>query len=151
MDGCVGVFVRDAEVIQAGTTVYSMPESLWNDTYDRWAEEYDIRFIFGEEYPRPEFYAVPRLDVFALDSRGGWIGTIGGTCDLQGEMLVAYVDREGRAFRIADSGPEFLERAPDWRSHLRPCEELRLFAFREAAEAELEFCAPPKMESITGE
>lgn len=140
---CVSVFMSDAQIFQAGTTRYIMPASDKNAEYTRWKAEYDIRFFFEDDYEKemgwPDFYAVPRFDVFARDSTGGYIGTVGQTSDLQSGAPIGYIDREGRCFLIAESGVEFVQEARRWREKLKPFDGLRLYASREAAEAELEF------------
>lgn len=146
LSGAWGVISQDAEIIQAGTTVYSMPVSDKNAEYDRWAAEYDICFIFDDCAVEPDFYAVPRFDIFATDSRGGYIGTIGACTDLQGEEPVAYIDREKNVFLLAQNGAEFMCRAPQWRKYLEPWEGIKLYKSKVAADAELEFCILPEME-----
>ncbi|MBO5284029.1 MAG: hypothetical protein J6B43_13060 [Lachnospiraceae bacterium] len=133
------VFLHDAEVIPAGTTIYSMPVKERNTEYDRWAEAYDIHFIFEDRKPEAPFYAVPWMDIFAVDSRGGYIGTLGQLTDMAGEAPVCYVDRDRHCWRIAENGPEFVQHAACWRSFLQEEQEVRLYASREQAEQELDF------------
>lgn len=137
--GAWGVISGDAEIIQAGTTIYSMPVSYKNDEYARWAAEYDIHFIFDDAVPAPDFYAVPRLDVFAVDSHGGFIGAIGACADLQGDAPVAYIDREKNVCQIAANGGEFMQNAPRWRNCLVPCDGMKLYPSKADAEGQLEF------------
>ena len=68
---CLGIMVKGHEVIPAGTTLYAMPVSQKSEGYARFEELYDIHFFFADEAPAVDFYAVPRLDLFARDSRGG--------------------------------------------------------------------------------
>lgn len=135
----VSVILRDAEVIPAGTTIYSMPARERNGEYDRWAEAYDIHFIFDDRKPEASFYAVPWMDLFAVDSRGGYIGTVGQLTDLEGDAPICYVDRDGHCWRIAENGPDFVKYAACWRSLLQDEQEVRLYASRAQAEQELEF------------
>lgn len=141
----VSVFLQDAEVIPAGTTIYSMPVKAQNAEYDRWAEAYDIHFIFDDRKPETPFYAVPWMDIFAVDSRGGYIGTLGQLTDMAGDAPVCYVDRDGHCWRIAENGPDFVQEAAHWRSLLQEEQEVRLYASREQAGQELEFMELEKM------
>ena len=38
-----------------------------------------------------DFYAVPRVDIMAVDSRGGYIGTVGGLTDIESEFPICYI------------------------------------------------------------
>lgn len=69
----VSVYVRDAEVIPAGTTVYTMPLRERGPAYDRWGKEYGIYFLFEDMEVEIPFYAVPRVDIFAVDGQGGFL------------------------------------------------------------------------------
>ena len=70
-NGCIAVLVPDAEVISAGTTVYPMDVEYKNEEYQKYADRYDIHFIFYDDVPNPDFYSVPQVDIFARDSEGG--------------------------------------------------------------------------------
>ena len=41
--------ITDTEVIKAGTTVYYMDSNDKNKTYQKYANEYDIHFIFDDD------------------------------------------------------------------------------------------------------
>ena len=71
-NGCTAVYVKDAEVVPAGTTISSMPVKMKNREYQKYAEEYDICFIFDDHIPALPFYTVPWVDLMATDSRGGY-------------------------------------------------------------------------------
>ena len=52
---CIAIFSPQAEIVSAGTTVYAMPIKDWNEEYQRYADEYDIHFIFDNALPHIDF------------------------------------------------------------------------------------------------
>ena len=144
--GAWGVLARDARILQAGTTIYSMPASDRNAEYARWVREYDIHFLFDDQpQPAPSFYAVPRLDIFAVDSTGGCLATLGALTDLESDAPIVYLSGENQVYQVAPSGPEFLKIAPEWRQHLTPCEGIDFYESRAAAQEALEFISLPSL------
>ena len=125
---CTAVFVRDAQVISAGATIYSMPVKDKNSEYQRYAEEYDIHFIFDDHVPQLDFYTIPQVDIFATDSAGGYIGSLGQSTDLSSDAPICYIDRNRRCFRIAQNGREFISHAADWKTRLTPCTDVEFYA-----------------------
>ena len=89
---CIGVFANGAEVVLAGTTVNAMAVKYKNGEYQRFAEEYDIHFIFEDNIPKIDFYAIPMVEIFAVDSSGGYIGSLGQPTDLQENIPICYID-----------------------------------------------------------
>ena len=83
---CIGI--KDTEVIKSGITVYHMDLNDKNETYQQYADDYDIHFIFDGYIPKLSFYTVPQVDVFATDSEGGLIGTVGSFTDLQSDLPI---------------------------------------------------------------
>lgn len=136
---CVSVFARDAEVIPAGVTLYSMSVKHKDKEYQRYAKEYDIHFLFDDKLPRIDFYAVPQMDIFAIDGEGGFIASIGGITDFDSQKPIYYVNMKKNCFKIADCGKEFLENAMKWKSLLKPCEDIEIFSSKEEAERKYEF------------
>lgn len=56
VDGaCVGVFVSGKEVVPVGTTAYSTPVEDRDEEYQRYADEYDIHFIFDDKTVNIDF------------------------------------------------------------------------------------------------
>lgn len=134
---CISVFVKDAEVIQTGATVYSMSVKDKNAEYQRFADEYDIYFIFDDDIPKINFYTVPRVDIMAVDSCGGYIGTVGETCDLDSGAPICYIDKDMKCFLVAENFRSFLEKAKLWKTQLELYNEIKVF--RSKAEAEEEY------------
>lgn len=136
---CVGVAVNDAEVILAGATIYAMPVKDKNSEYQRYADEYDIHFIFEDNIPVLGFYTIPQVDIFAVDSQGGYIGSLGQMVDLEGEAPICYIDRNHNCFLSANNGKEFLQSVKQWKTNLIPCTEVEFYASKEEAKNKYEF------------
>ena len=134
----VSVYIRDAEVILAGTTIYSMSLRCRDAEYERWEQEYGISFIFDDMQVKVPFYAAPRVDIFAVDNQGGYLGTVGQTTDMEGDAPVCYI-KDGKCYLIAVSGPDFIGKVTDWRSCLADYPEVTLYDSREHAARILEF------------
>ena len=99
---CIGI--KDTEVITSGSTVYHMDSNDKNETYQQYADEYDIHFIFDDDTIKLSFYTVPQVDVFATDSEGGLIGTVGSFTDLQSDLPICYINKNKECFLVANSG-----------------------------------------------
>lgn len=78
--GCIGVIPDpETELILTGTVVHTEPEAYRDLPLARvLAEECDLHFFFGAS-TEPPFYTVPKTEVFARDSRGGYFLTTGDT------------------------------------------------------------------------
>lgn len=139
-DGCIGVLVKDVEIVFAGTTVYSMSARHKNEEYQRYADEYDIHFIFDDNMPEIDFYTIPQVDILATDSKGCYIGTIGNTSDLQSDAPICYIDKNTwKSYLIAESGEEFLKKASTWKESLEPYDGVTFYHSKEDAMKENEF------------
>ena len=107
-DMCIGVCVNDAEVVLAGTPVNAMSVKHKNSEYLRFAEEYDIQFIFADNVPKVDFYSVPMVDVFAMDSVGGYLGSIGQHTDFEQDIPICYVDADKNCYLMVVNFKNFL-------------------------------------------
>ena len=141
-NACTSVYVRNAEVIAAGTTIYSMSIKEKNAEYQKFAEEYKIHFIFDDKLPTIDFYTVPWVDIFATDGNGGLFGTIGSITDLNADAPICYMDQEHTCFLAAENGNDFLTAAGSWREHLRPYAGITFYRSKEEAKQQLEFIEP---------
>ncbi len=139
---------KDSEVICAGTSIYSMPQSCYNQEYQRFADEYDIHFIFDGTVLNIDFYTVPQFDILATDSDGGYIGTIGGHSDLQSDYNIGYIDKNKNCFVIASSGREFVENAATWKENKKESNSLHIFASKKDAQCQFEFVDISELEEI---
>lgn len=136
---CTSVWIKDVEIIRAGTTVYSMPIRHKNEEYERFAKEYDIHFIFDDNIPVIDFYTIPQVDILATDSRGGYIGTIGQMSDLESEAPICYIDRDRKCYLISKTGKDFLQKVSSWKDVLAPYEEIKFYSSKTEAMKENEF------------
>ncbi len=137
--GAISIFMADAEVISAGTTIYSMSIKEKNKEYKRFATEYDIHFIFDDNIPEVAFYTVPQFDIMAIDSCGGFIGTIGGFTDMESNMPIGYIDKDKKCYLISNNSKDFMKRVADWKNHLSIYEDMMIFGDIEDAKRVLEF------------
>ena len=137
--GAISVSSKDTEIISAGTTIYSMSVGDRNEEYQRYANDYDIQFIFDDYIPHLEFYTVPQVDIMAKDSRGGFIGTIGQSCDLESNAPICYINKDLECFIISESGTDFLSNIESWQNNLKPYDKITFYPSKAEAEMELEF------------
>lgn len=138
MKTCTGIFLKDAEVILTGTTVYAMPVKDKNEEYQRFAKEYDIHFIFEDDVPAVDFYTVPMVEIFALDSAGGYIGSVGQPADLEQDIPICYIGKEKKCYLAAANGKEFLENVYQWKKYLISYSEIEIFESLEEAKEKFE-------------
>jgi len=135
----VSIYIRDAEVVLAGTTIYPMSTRHRGAEYERWKQEYGICFIFDDMQVEAPFYAVPRVDIFAIDGRGGYLGTVGQHTDLMaGDAPICYFI-DWKCYLIAENGPDFVENVADWRCRLTDFSGVTMYDSREQASRELPF------------
>lgn len=144
---CIGAVVADAEVVPAGAVVSSMSVKHKNDEYERYAQEYDIHFIFDDNVPVVDFYTIPMVELFASDSEGGYISSVGQATDLQKEIPICYIDRDKKCYLIAESGKEFLDKVTGWKSQLRSYAEIAFYTSLEEAKEKNEFLDREALES----
>ena len=135
----ISVFVNDAEVVLAGTPVNAMSVEYKNSECLRFAEEYDIQFIFADNVPKVDFYSVPIVDVFAMDSVGGYLGSTGQHTDFEQDIPICYVDADKNCYLIAKSGTEFLSKVQYWKEQLIPYTDIEFLDSYEMAQDKYEF------------
>lgn len=117
IDATIGAFlgmvyveeeIQPTEIAQAGTTVYRMPLADRNDRYIH-LEQKGIYFFFGDDTPYIDFFAVPRVDIFARDPRGGYWGTVGALSNPRNmEAPICYIDPNRQAYQVANCMRDFL-------------------------------------------
>ncbi len=140
--GYIGVSAKDTEVVSAGTTLYPMSVKDKNTEYQRYADTYDLKFIFDDDIPQIGFYTVPRVGIFAKDSLGGLFGTIGKTTDIDDAAPICYINKSKESFSIADSLKVFLKMLAseyDWRTNMTPNHNIVFYKSKVDAENSLEF------------
>lgn len=132
-NSCTSVFIKDTKIIPAGTTIYSMSVKDKNDEYDLLADKYDIHFIFDDNIPIIDFYSIPRIDIMATDSSGGFIGTLGELSNLDSNAKICYIDSIKNCYVIALNFRDLLNNLCDWKEKAIPCEKIILFTSKEEA------------------
>lgn len=141
---CIVVIVEGVEIIHAGTTISSMSVKEKNSKYERYADEYDVHFIFDDAIPRIGFYTVPQVDIFATDSHGGFIGTVGQTSDLQSGAPICYIDNSLDCYLIAENARDFINGISKWRNRLKKYNGITFFSSKTEAEKAVEFLDLPE-------
>ncbi len=136
---CIGVFVSGKEVVPAGTTIYSMSVEDKSEEYQRYADEYNIHFIFDDKLLNIDFFTVPWIDIVAWDSDGGYIGTVGGTTDMESDLPICYIDKDRKIYLLASDLKEFLKNCENWKVKLKPCGEIEIFTSKEEASKKYNF------------
>ncbi|MFD1608598.1 hypothetical protein [Oceanobacillus luteolus] len=137
--GAVFINLEDTEVISAGTTINQMGVHNRNEEYQRYANDYDIQFIFEDDIPNLEFFTVPHVDIIAKDSRGGFIGIIYQQCDSESEAPICYINRDLECFIISKNVEEFRSNIGTWQDNMKLYEKITVYRSKAEAEAELEF------------
>lgn len=143
---CISVFLKDVEVVLAGTTVSIMSVKHKNKEYQKFAEVYDINFIFEDNVPKIDFYTIPMVDIFAVDSAGGYIGSVGQVTDLEADMPICYIDAEKKCYMIASNGKEWLDNVYQWKENLTPYDNIEFLESFEMAEKKYDFLDRIKLE-----
>ena len=131
--------IEDTEIILAGTRISSMDINEKNDEYQRYANDYDIQFIFDDCVPSLSFYTVPLVDIVAKDSDGGFIGSLGQQFDLENDSPICYINKDLECFIISENVTEFLENVESWKNNLTPYHKVTFYTSKEEAKRKLEF------------
>ena len=145
---CISIYVRDTQVIPAGVSVNAMSVKHKNNTYQIFADKYDIHFIFADDIPKVDFYTVPMVDIFATDRAGGYIGSVGQSTDLEANIPICYIDTEKKCYLIAANGNDFLNRADNWKAHLSSYNEIEFFDSPEMAQKKFAFLDRSQIEQM---
>lgn len=139
LPGATIVNLKDTEVISAGTTIYSMGVHDRNEEYQRYANDYDIQFIFDDDIPRLEFFTVPHVDIMAQDSKGGFIGTVYQQWDSESDAPICYINRDLECFIISENVEDFLSNIGIWQDNMKSYDKITVYHSKAEAENELEF------------
>jgi len=111
------------ETVYAGKVILSMPVTDKKEkAYQILVEEFDVRFIFDDAIPKFEFYPIPQLGVFAIDSLGGCFGSTNTAVDITEENApVYYINNEFQCYCIAENLIDFIHLLvyrPEWKNGL---------------------------------
>jgi len=135
--GAFGIIVTNdglqQDVIYTGKSVLSMPVSNKIETsYQILADEYNVCFIFDDNIPKLQFYPVPQLLIFAIDSLGGCFVSTNTAMDIKEEDApIYYIDNNLRVFYLSSNLLRFLEIVvfcPMWKEKLGLTCDSMLFA-----------------------
>jgi len=141
-NGYAAIFPREIELVPAGAKLHSMPVNVKNAEYQKYADIYDLRFIFDDDIPQIGFYTVPYVDIFARDSIGGLFGTVGQTTGISVAAPICYISDSRDCFLIANGLRDFLqmlESGQDWRSAMITNHDITVFTSKADAEQHFEF------------
>ena len=135
-EGAVG-FISDGEpVIPVGVSINAMPMSVkkkeW-ELYQQFAKDNDVHFLFEDNVPIVDFYAVPRVDIAATCSNGGLIASVGESFDLHSNIPLIYISPTRECFLITEDATQFLSIAAEWQTRLTPYHEVKLYPSKAAA------------------
>jgi len=144
-NNCPGVLVKEADVVWAGASVNAMSINLKNNEYDRFAREYDIHFVFKDNIPLIDFYTVPMVEIFAVDSLGGYFVSVGGSTDFQKKIPICYIDVNKNSYLIAENGKSFLNKVHEWKNNLIPYKEIEFFNSLKEAQEKYDFLDTSKL------
>lgn len=139
LPGPTSIWIKDKEIIWTGIVINSMGVNCKNETYETYANEYDIQFIFDDNIPVINFYTVPMVDVFAIDSDGGYIASVGEETFLGSNAPICYINKNKECFLIADNFSSFINKPENWKETMKPYIEIEIFGSMEEAKIKYEF------------
>jgi hypothetical protein len=117
----------------------SVKEREKNGEYKKFANEYDIDFIFDDNIPKVDFYTIPMVDIFAADNFGGYICSLGHPTDIDEYFPICYIDKNRNCYLIADTGKDFLKNVQNWKSIKTPYTDIEFFTSLAEAREKYEF------------
>lgn len=123
----IGIIKENALVLPAGASVYAMPLKDKNGAYKRIETDCDVHFIFEDNVPEIDFYAVPFINIFAHDSSAGMLASVGGIADFESDQKIIYISSDRSIYLAADNGQEFLKNIAFWKENLKPFLSVELF------------------------
>lgn len=110
------IFTRETKVVYAGLSVLSENNSGLVSDVSRLC---GITFFLDGQVPEVPLYAVPYLEVFASDGRGGWFAAT----SEGGDGPLYHIDRGRSVCLVSDCYREFFSGIlsdPDWRQRCLP-------------------------------
>ena len=111
------------ETVMAGKTVMNTPLLERNTPiYQMLDHSFDISFCTDSVIGDFLFYPIPEFAIFAVDSEGGCMGTIGGCGGLEDDRYAVGYVSGAKGYKVAGSIKDFLEMAiyyPCWREVAR--------------------------------
>ena len=136
-EGCFGIIAETGEtIVFTGVSVNSMPMSVKRkegELYEEFARKYGINFIFDNEIPNIDFYTIPRVDVVAVDNKGGFIASVGEPFSLSEPVPLIYISKEKKCYLITDDSRTLLSIAGEWRARLIPYSGITIYDSKDCA------------------
>lgn len=86
-----------------------------------------------------------------MDSKGGYIGTVGKMTDLESDAPICYIDKDKKCYLIIENGAEFLKIASKWQENLIAYDGIDFYASKETAMQENTFFKPEEMKGEQNE
>ncbi len=127
---CIGIIPNPGvEVIFTGVELHTEPSKYRTlPLAVRLAQECDVHFWFDDEKTEKPFYTVPKTEVLAHDSRGGYVVVREGAAPLY------YISPGFSCHRIVSGGGNLTDMGSTWWKNMIPCEDVEVFPSRAAAE-----------------
>ena len=97
-----------------------------------------------------DFFTVPLVDIFATDSNGGFLGTVGETTDFQSEAQICYIDNARNCFIIAENAGELIQKSSDWRKNMVKSADIAVLRTKAEAEKNFKFISRYEIEHFDG-
>lgn len=132
MGGCVGIFLRDTQVIYAGAEINAAPAKYKNPEFQRLSDELGIDVIWDDAIPELKIYTVPHVYIVATEKCGGYFGVME-------DSPVYYLHPSGRCYEIAPDVQALMQLKPGWSERMTPTEDIKIYPSKEIAKQELEF------------
>ena len=148
MPGATSLWMKDVEIEWAGVIVYSMSVKDKDENYQRYEEQYDIQFIFDDKQPNIDFYTVPMVEIFAIDSEGGYIGSVGEGVAYESTAPICYISKNKECFLIADGFKYLINNPENWKQMMDTYDEIEIFSSKEDAEKKFEFLDIKKIQNL---
>ena len=139
MPGATSLWMKNVEIKWAGVVIYSMSVKDKDENYQRYEEKHDIQFIFDDKRPNIDFFTVPMVEIFAIDSEGGSIGSVGEGVDLESTAPICYISKNKECFLIAESFKHLTNNPQNWKQNMESYYEIEIFSSKEDAEKKFEF------------
>lgn len=138
--GYIGILPENGDtIVLTGVSVNSIPLSVKRkegELYADFARKYGIHFIFDDDIPEIDFYAIPRLDIGARDNAGGFIASISEPFSLSDSICLVYISTDRKCYLITNDATEFLSIVSDWKGRLTPYDGIKLYTSEDKAKEE---------------
>lgn len=135
--GCCGMIPENGEtIVFTGVSVNSMPVSIKEEegeAYCEFASKYGITYIFDDDIPTVDFYTVPRIDIAAFDSLGGYIASVEEPFTFSHPVRLVYISNDRKCYLITNNSTEFMSIVHNWRARLTPYSGVKVYESKDAA------------------